>query len=102
MAPRRGGGKGQGSGQRETFSNGESEANKSMRPQKKRRGDQSPRDLQGLVEAGMQRLQGVYNKLQVWKLFDDERNPHQKSKRVCMLDCGMMIRQHDGCFFQGK
>ena len=49
---------------------------------------------QGLVEAGMQRLQGVYNKLQVWKLFDDERNPHWKSKRVCMLDCDMMFRQH--------
>ena len=49
---------------------------------------------QGLVEAGMERLQGVYNKLQVWKLFDDERNPHWKSKRVCMLDCDMMIRQH--------
>ena len=46
------------------------------------------------VKAGMQRLQGVYSKLQVWKLFDDERNPHWKSKRVCMLDCDMMIRQH--------
>ena len=47
---------------------------------------------QDLVEAGMQRLQGVYNKLQVWQLFDDERNPHWKSKRVCMLDCDMMFR----------
>ena len=47
-----------------------------------------------LVAAGMQRLQGVYNKLQVWKLFDDERNPHWKSKRVCMLDCDMMFRAH--------
>ena len=47
-----------------------------------------------LVEAGMQRLQGVYNKLQVWKLFDDERNPHWKSKRVCMLDVDMMFRAH--------
>ena len=42
----------------------------------------------------MERLQGVYNKLQVWKLFDDERNPHWKSKRVCMLDCDMMFRAH--------
>ena len=49
MAPRRGGGKGEGSGQRETFSNGESEANKSMRPQKKRRGDQAPRDYKGMT-----------------------------------------------------
>ena len=49
---------------------------------------------QGLVESGMQRLQGVYNKLQVWKLFDDERNPHWKSKRVCMLDCDMKLRAH--------
>ena len=45
-----------------------------------------------LVAAGMQRLQGVYNKLQVWKLFDDD--PHWKSKRVCMLDCDMMFREH--------
>ena len=49
---------------------------------------------QGLVEAGMERLQGVYNKLQVWKLFDDDRKPQWRSKRVCMLDCDMMIRQH--------
>ena len=49
---------------------------------------------QRLVAAGMERLHGVYNKLQVWKLFDDERNPQWKSKRVCMLDCDMMIRQH--------
>ena len=45
-----------------------------------------------LVAAGMERLQGVYNKLQVWKLFDDD--PHWKSKRVCMLDCDMMFRAH--------
>ena len=42
-----------------------------------------------LAQAGMQRLQGVYNKLQARKLFDDERNP-----RVCMLDCDMMFRAH--------
>ena len=145
---------------RETQSDGEGEANKSMRPQKKRRGDQAPLDYKGmtwciylwgqkpkiitdalvlgeslkesgtrarmvacvdsstlevpmsvhlerfwevmpvepldvphsLVEAGMQRLQGVYNKLQVWKLFDDD--PHWKSKRVCVLDCDMMFRSH--------
>ena len=47
-----------------------------------------------LVAAGMQRLQGVYSKLQVWKLFDDERNPHWKSKRVCMLDVDMMFWAH--------
>ena len=49
---------------------------------------------QRLVKAGMERLQGVYNKLQVWKLFDDEGNPHWKTKRVCMLDVDMMFRQH--------
>ena len=49
---------------------------------------------QRLVKAGMERLHGVYNKLQVWKLFDDEGNPHWKSKRVCMLDVDMMFRQH--------
>ena len=49
---------------------------------------------QRLVKAGMERLQGVYNKLQVWKLFDDDANPHWKSKRVCMLDVDMMFRQH--------
>ena len=145
---------------RETESDGESEAHKSMRSQKKRRGDQAPLDYKGmtwciylwgqkpkiitdalvlgeslkdsctrarmvacvdssklevpmsvhlerfwevmpvehldvpqaLIDAGMQRLQGVYNKLQVWKLFDDD--PHWKSKRVCMLDCDMMFRAH--------
>mgnify|MGYP005717220883 FL=1 len=49
---------------------------------------------QRLVKAGLELLHGVYNKLQVWKLFDDERKPHWKSKRVCMLDCDMMFRQH--------
>ena len=49
---------------------------------------------QGLVEAGMQRLQGVYNKLQVWKLFDDERNPQWKFQRVCLRDVDMVFRQH--------
>ena len=49
---------------------------------------------QRLAKAGMERLHGVYNKLQVWKLFDDEGNPHWKSKRVCMLDVDMMFRQH--------
>ena len=47
---------------------------------------------QRLVEAGMDRLKGVYSKLQVWKLFDDD--PHWKSKRVCVLDCDMMFRSH--------
>ena len=47
-----------------------------------------------LAQAGMQRLQGVYSKLQVWKLFDDEGNPHCMSKRVRMLDVDMMFRQH--------
>ena len=37
---------------------------------------------QGLVEAGMERLKGVYSKLQVWEFFDDRRNPFWKSKRV--------------------
>ena len=49
---------------------------------------------QRLVKAGMERLQGVYNKLQVWKLFDDDGNPQWKAKRVCMLDVDMMFRQH--------
>ena len=49
---------------------------------------------QRLVAAGMERLHGVYNKLQVWKLFDDDRNPQWRSKRVCMLDCDMMFPQH--------
>ena len=49
---------------------------------------------QRLVAAGMERLHGVYNKLQVWKLFDDDRNPQWRSRRVCMLDVDMMIRQH--------
>ena len=49
-----------------------------------------------LVAAGMQRLQGVYSKLQVWKLFDDDRGPFYRSKRVCMLDCDMMFPQHAG------
>ena len=48
---------------------------------------------QHLVEAGMERLQGVYNKLQVWKLFDDDGNPQWTAKRVCMLDVDMMFRQ---------
>jgi hypothetical protein len=47
---------------------------------------------EGLVEAGMDRLKGVYSKLQVWKLFDDD--PHWKAKRVCMVDCDMMFRSH--------
>ena len=47
---------------------------------------------QDLVEGGMERLHGVYSKLQVWKLFDDD--PHWKSKRVCVLDCDMMFRSH--------
>ena len=47
---------------------------------------------QHLVEGGMQRLKGVYSKLQVWKKFDDD--PHWKSKRVCMMDCDMMMRGH--------
>ena len=49
---------------------------------------------EGLVEAGMERLKGVYSKLQVWQLFDDRRNPFWKSKRVCMMDADMMIRGH--------
>ena len=49
---------------------------------------------QRLVKAGIQRLQGVYSKLQVWKLFDDERNPQWNFQRVCMLDVDMMFRQH--------
>ena len=49
---------------------------------------------QRLVKAGVERLQGVYNKLQVWTLFDHERKPHWNSKRVCMLDCVMMFPQH--------
>ena len=47
-----------------------------------------------LERAGMERLQGVYSKLQVWKLFDDDRRPFYRSKRVCMLDVDMMFRQH--------
>ena len=47
---------------------------------------------QGLVEAGMERLKGVYSKLQVWKFFDDD--PHWKAKRVCMVDVDMMFRSH--------
>ena len=45
-----------------------------------------------LTDAGMQRLRGVYSKLQVWKLFD-EPGPF-KFKRVCMLDCDMLLRSH--------
>ena len=47
---------------------------------------------QRLVEAGMDRLKGVYSKLQVWKFFDDD--PHWKAKRVCMVDVDMMFRSH--------
>ena len=54
---------------------------------------------QHLVEAGMDRLQGVYDKLQVWKLFDDDGNPEWKAKRVCMLDVHMMFRQHSDQIF---
>ena len=53
---------------------------------------------EGLVEAGMDRMKGVYSKLQVWKLFDDD--PHWKSKRVCVLDCDMMFRSHPATLTQ--
>ena len=57
---------------------------------------------QRLVAAGVERLHGVYNKLQVWKLFDDDRNPQWRSKRVCMLDVDMMIRQHPDAIWSFK
>ena len=45
-----------------------------------------------LVQQGMERLRGVYNKLQVWKLFDQHDDWH--SYRVCMLDADMLMRNN--------
>ena len=45
-----------------------------------------------LLKQNMEHLRGVYNKLQVWKVFD--QNDQWKARRVCMLDADMMMRSN--------